>query len=221
MHDAGPRLRCCSRDENRQGQQHSKLPRLHAKRPPRAVEARVIGAQPRLPRHPRRRKISPPWRFVRTVGDTLLSPPIPSRKGANPHRDDLSRIPDRGRRPVTRADQDTMGLPDDLLVPSPQVRPLIEHQFHLERRRRAHCIASAASASWDEGWGASSAPRGGGHGSVRSRCRRSCWHLRHVARCLSSFARSGTEKGSALGGPLRTYVFLVAGTGFEPVTSGL
>ena len=63
------------------------------------------------------------------VGNTLLSPPIPSRKGADPHRDDLNRMPDRGRCPITRLDQETMGLPEDLLVPSPQVRPAIEHQF--------------------------------------------------------------------------------------------
>jgi hypothetical protein len=61
------------------------------------------------------------------VGTTLLGPPIPSRKGADPRRDDLIRMPDR--RPITRSDQETMGLPDDLLVPSPQVRPVIEHQF--------------------------------------------------------------------------------------------
>jgi hypothetical protein len=81
------------------------------------------------------------------VGNTLLSPPIPSRKGADPHRDDLIRKPDRGRRPITGADQDTMGLPDDLLVASPQVRSVIEHQFPTSDGGDApHGVAPAASA---------------------------------------------------------------------------
>jgi hypothetical protein len=90
------------------------------------------------------------------VGNSLLSPPIPSRKGADPHRDDLIRMPDRGRRPITRSDQDTMGLPDDLLVPSPQVRPVIEHQFpNLVRRRRAPMASPPGARRWrDEGAGA-------------------------------------------------------------------
>ena len=105
--------------------------------PPRAVDAHVIGATT-TPSAPAAAKDITPWRFVGMVGNTLLSPPIPSGKGADPHRDDLIRMPDRGRCPITRSDQETMGSPDDLLVPSPQVRPMIEHPVpHLGRRRRS------------------------------------------------------------------------------------
>jgi hypothetical protein len=58
VHDAGPRFRYTSRDENRQSQQHSKLPRLHAK-PPRAVDAHVMELKPRLPRHHGGENITP------------------------------------------------------------------------------------------------------------------------------------------------------------------
>lgn len=119
------------------------------------------------------------------VGNTLLSPLISSRKGADPHRDDLIRKPDRGRRPITRSDQETMGSLDDPLVPSPQVRPVIEHQFPTSGGGDAMASTPPPRRGRDEGWGPSSAPRRGGHGSARPRCRRSCWHLGRVAWCLS------------------------------------
>jgi hypothetical protein len=53
-----------------------------------------------------------------------------------------------------------MGLPDDLLVASPQVRSAIEHQFPTSGGGDApHGVAPAASALRDEVSGASSAPR--------------------------------------------------------------
>ena len=190
--------------------------------PPRAVDAHVNGATT-TPSAPAAAKDITPWRFVGMVGNTLLSSPIPSRKGADPHRDDLIRMPDRGRRPITRSDQETMGLPDDLLVPSPQVRPVIEHLFPTSgggdapewRRPRSLGVGGMSAGS------PSSAPRRRGHGSARPRCRRSCWHLRHVTWWLQFVSTSATKRGPHSADPFGTYVFLVAGTGFEPVTSGL
>jgi hypothetical protein len=89
--------------------------------PPRAVDAHVIGAP--TPSAPAAAKDITPWRFVGMVRTTLPQPPYPKPERSGHHRDDLIRMPDRGRCPITRSDQETMGLLDIFLVPSPQVRP--------------------------------------------------------------------------------------------------
>jgi len=62
-------------------------------------------------------------------GNTLLSSPIPSRKGADPHRDDPIRKSDRRGRPITRSDQETMGPPMIFLSHRRRSGAVIEHQF--------------------------------------------------------------------------------------------
>lgn len=57
-----------------------------------------------------------PWRFVGMVGNTLLSPLVPGRLGADPWTAMMDRMPDRGRCAITTLDQEAMGSPDDLLL---------------------------------------------------------------------------------------------------------
>ena len=50
------------------------------------------------------------------VGNTLLSPLVPGRLGADPWTAMMDRMPDRGRCAITTLDQEAMGSPDDLLL---------------------------------------------------------------------------------------------------------
>jgi hypothetical protein len=115
-----------------------------------------------------------------------------------------------------------MGLPDDLLVPSPQVRPVIEHQFPTSDGGDApHGVAPAASALRDEGWGPEFSSS-----LAWSRICSSAMSTKLLASSpcglVFEFVRTfGDEKGPHSADPFLTCVFFVAGTGFEPVTSGL
>ena len=222
MHDAGPRFGCCSRDENRQSQQHSKLPRLHANAPSSCRCSRDWSIHDAL-----RTRGGERYHPVAVRRDDGHHPPqLPDPKPERrTHRDDPIRSPNRGRRPITRSDQETMGSPDDLLSPiaAGQTRDRAPVP-HLGRRRRAPMASPPRPRRGGmRAEGPSSAPRRRGHGSARPRCRRSCWRLRHVARCLKFVRAFGDGKGvRTRRTPLGTAcVFLVAGTGFEPVTSGL
>jgi hypothetical protein len=87
----------------------------------------VIGASTTLSA-PAAAKDITPWRFVGMMGTTLLSFPIPSRKGGptamirfEARIGDVARSRDRTKRRWVR--------PMIFFLPSPQVRPVIEHQF--------------------------------------------------------------------------------------------
>lgn len=75
----------------------------------------MIGATT-TPSAPAAAKDITPWRFVGMVGNTLLSPLVPGRLGADPWTAMMDRMPDRGRCAITTLDQEAMGSPDDLLL---------------------------------------------------------------------------------------------------------
>jgi hypothetical protein len=95
MHYAGPRFRHSSRDENRQSQQRSNLPRLHAKCP---LEPSMLTdwVQTTTPPGTHGGENITPWRFV-GIGGTRPQPQMIPRAGSRPELLHVLTLPDFDR----------------------------------------------------------------------------------------------------------------------------